>query len=150
MKKLILMGIGTLMLVGCATDGRGPNFGVGVSVGGNAPPPVIVGPSGGGPPPWAPAHGRRAREAQYRYYYYPASGVYLNVATGSYFYLNGGTWQVAMALPSTVILDSNNYVSLELDTDRPYLYYEEHRGKYKGHGWSHGHGNGRGHWKDKD
>lgn len=148
MNKLLLTGIGALMLAGCATDGRGPHVGVGVSVGSTAPPPVIVGAPRGGPPPWAPAHGRRAQEAQYRYYYYPASDVYLNVATGSYFYLNGGSWQVAMALPSTVILDSSNYVSLELETDRPYLYYEEHRVKYKGHGRSHGQGHGRGHGKD--
>ena len=148
MKKLLMTGIGALMLAGCATDGRGPHVGVGVSVGGSAPPPVIVEGGSGGPPPWAPAHGRRAKEARYRYYYYPASGVYVNVATGSYIYLNGGSWQVAMALPSTVILDSRNYVSLELETDRPYLYYEEHRVKYKGHGQSHWQGHGRGHGKD--
>jgi uncharacterized protein YcfL len=149
MKKLLLTGIGALLLVGCATDGRSPRVGVGVSVGGSAPPPVIVEASRGGPPPWAPAHGRRAKEARYRYYYYPASGVYMNVSTGGYFYLNGDTWQVAMTLPSTVRLDSGNYVSLELETDRPYLYYDEHKSKYKGYGRSKGYGHGKGHWKDK-
>ncbi|MGQ0694038.1 MAG: hypothetical protein ACT4OL_00500 [Nitrospiraceae bacterium] len=150
MKKLLLTGMGALMLVGCATDGRSPNVGVGVSVGGSAPPPVIVEAPRGGPPVWVPAHGRRARKAHYSYYYYPASGVYVNVSTGSYFYLNGGTWQVAMTLPSTVVLDRSNYVSLELDTDRPYLYYEEHKVKYKGHGGSKKHGHKKGRWKDKD
>ena len=111
MKKLLLTGIGALMLTGCAGDGRHPNVGVGVSVGGSAPPPVIVEAPRGGPPPWAPAHGRRAKEARYRYYYYPSSGVYLNVATGSYFYLNGGSWQMTMALPSAVILDTSDYVT---------------------------------------
>jgi hypothetical protein len=53
-----------------------------------------------------------------------------------------------MTLPSTVVLDTSNYVSLELETDRPYLYYDEHKVKYKGHGRSPGHG--RGHWNDKD
>jgi len=149
-KKLLLTGIGILTLVGCATDGRNPNVGVGVSVGGGAPPPVIVEEPRGGPPPWAPAHGRRAKEARYRYYYYPASGVYVNVSTGSYFYMNGSTWQVAMTLPSTVVLDKSNYVSLELETDTPYLFYEEHKVKYKGHGRSHKPGRGKGHWKDKD
>jgi hypothetical protein len=151
-KKLLLTGLGALILAGCATDGRSPNVGVGVSVGGGAPPPVIVEEPRGGPPPWAPAHGRRAKEARYRYYYYPASGVYMNVSTGGYFYLSGGTWQVAMTLPSTVRLDTSNYVSLELETDRPYLYYDEHRVKYKGQ--SNGHfkknGRGKGHWKDKN
>ncbi len=150
MKNLLLTGLGALMLAGCATDGRYPNVGVGVSVGGSAPPPVIVEGRRGGPPPWAPAHGHRAKEARYRYYYYPSSGVYLNVATGSYFYLNGGSWQMTMALPSAVILDTSDYVSLELETDQPYRYYDEHKGKYRGHGRSHGHGHGKGHWKDRD
>ncbi len=152
-RKLLLTGLGALMLAGCATDGRSPNVGVGVSVGGSAPPPVIAEAPRGSPPTWAPAHGRRAQEAQYRYYYYhyyPASGVYMNVSTGSYFYLSGGTWQVAMTLPSTVVLDTSNYVSLELETDRPYLYYDEHKVRYQGYGRSPGHGHGRGHWKDKD
>jgi hypothetical protein len=78
----------------------------------------------------------------------------MNVTTGSYFYMNGGNWQVAMTLPSALVLDTSNYVSMELETDRPYLYYEEHKVKYKGHGRSqgngHGNGHGRGHWKDKD
>lgn len=73
----------------------------------------------------------------------------MNVSTGGYFYLNGGVWQVAMTLPSTVRLDSGDYVSLELETDRPYLYYDEHKGKYKGHGHSKGHGHGNGHGKNK-
>ena len=153
MKKLLLSGIGALMLVGCVVDGRSPNVGVGVSIGGGAPPPVIVEESRGGPPPWAPAHGRRAKEARYRYYYYPSSGVYLNVSTGSYFYLNGGSWQMTMALPHNVSIDTNDYVSLELETEQPYRYYDEHRGKYKGRGHfkkhERGHG-GKGRWKDKD
>jgi hypothetical protein len=74
----------------------------------------------------------------------------MNVNTGGYFYLSGGTWQVAMTLPSTVRLDTSNYVSLELETDKPYLYYDQHKVKYKGHGRSKGHGHGKGHWKDKD
>jgi len=150
MKKLLLTGLGALMLAGCATDGRSPNGGVGVSIGGSAPPPVIVESPRGGPPPWAPAHGRRAQDAWYRYHYYPASGVYMNVSTGSYFYLSEGAWQVAMTLPSTVMLDTSNYIILELETDRPYLYYDEHKVKYKGPGRSYGHGHGRGNWKDKD
>lgn len=144
MKKLLLTGVGALMLAGCTMDGPRPNVGVGVSVGGSAPPPVIVESSRGGPPPWAPAHGRRAKEARYRYYYYPASGVYLNVGTGAYFYLNGDNWQMTMRLPSTVILDRGDYVSFDLETDQPYRYYSEHRVKYKRHGRGHGKGHGKG------
>jgi hypothetical protein len=55
-----------------------------------------------------------------------------------------------MTLPSTVDLDKTNYVSLELDTDAPYLFYEEHKVKYKGHGRPNKHGRGKVRWKDKD
>jgi len=147
MKKLVLTGIGALILVGCTTDGRSPNVGVGVSIGGSAPPPVIVEERRGGPPPWAPAHGRRAKEVRYHYHYYPASGVYFNVSTGSYFYLNGGTWQMAMTLPSTVVLDRSDSVTLELETETPYIFYEEHKVKYKGHGRATKHGFGKKHQK---
>ncbi len=158
MKKLLLSRIGALMLAGCVADGRSPNVGFGVSIGGGAPPPVIVEAPRNGPPPWAPAHGRRGRDARYRYHYYPSSGVYFNVATGSYFYLNGGNWQMTMALPATVILESNDYVSLELESDQPYRYYDEHRGKYRGHGHYKKHkrgdgdrgGGGKGRGKDRD
>jgi hypothetical protein len=57
---------------------------------------------------------------------------------------------MTMALPSAVILDTSDYVSLELETDQPYRYYDEHKDKYRGHGRSHGHGHGNGHWKDRD
>jgi hypothetical protein len=132
-------------------DERRP-IGVGVAVGG-APipaPPVVAAPPPmpvGGPPPWAPAHGRRAQ--LYRYYYYPAAGVYYSVGTGSYFYMSGGGWQIGVSLPSTMVIDPNAYVALELDTDRPYLYYDEHRAKYAGwdgNGHGHGHGHGHGPW----
>lgn len=51
---------------------------------------------------------------------------------------------MTMALPSAVVLDTSDYVSIELDTDQPYRYYDEHRGTYRGHGHfkKHGHGNG--------
>jgi hypothetical protein len=55
-----------------------------------------------------------------------------------------------MTLPSTVRLDTSDYVILEMETDRPYLYYDEHKVKYKGHSHSRGNGHGRGHWKDTD
>ena len=146
MRKMILVVATGALLAGCMLDDRRP-VGVGVAIGG-APAPVPV----GGPPPWAPAHGRRAQVQ--RYYYYPSAGVYYNVATSSYFYLNGGAWQVGISLPTTVVIDPSAYVSLELDTDRPYLYYEEHRNKYRGwhrrkHESDHeeGHGHGHGRWK---
>ena len=52
--------------------------------------------------------------------------------------------------PSSVVLDRSDYVSLELDTETPYLFYEEHKVKYKGHGHSKKHDHKKGRWKDKD
>jgi hypothetical protein len=70
--------------------------------------------------------------------------------------MNGSNWQMTMSLPSAVVLDRSDVVSIELDTDEPYRYYDEHRGKYRGRGHfkKHGHGNKhgerKGRWKDKD
>lgn len=136
MRKTMSALAAGVLLAGCVgIDDRRP-VGVGVVIGGAPPAPV----HGGGPPPWAPAHGRRAHEAQ-RYYYYPASSVYYSVATGSYFYLNGGGWQVGVSLPTAVVINPVDYVTVELDTDRPYLYYDEHRARFKGRR-DHGHGHG--------
>lgn len=117
MKQILLMAAAVLVLTSCVVvDDR------------RSGPPAV---KGGGPPPWAPAHGHRAKQ-MHRYYYYPDSGVYFDISRKTYFYMNGENWQVGVALPPTVILDSTAYVSLELDTDIPYLYYGEHQTKYKG------------------
>jgi hypothetical protein len=49
-----------------------------------------------------------------------------------------------------VDIDKSNYVNMELETDKPYLFYEEHKVKYKGHGRSHKPGRGKMRWKEKD
>jgi hypothetical protein len=51
-----------------------------------------------------------------------------------YFYLSGRDWQMAVSLPSTLRVDVNEAVSLELETDRPYLENAQHvkKVKYKG------------------
>ena len=84
---------------------------------------------GGGPPPWAPANGYRARHT---YRYYPATGVYFDPAISRYFYYRDGSWRVSVSLPSTIRIDGEDYVRLELETDKPYLYYDEHRKKFPG------------------
>jgi hypothetical protein len=81
----------------------------------------------GGPPPHAPAHGYRAK---HRYRYYPACSVYFEAERNLYFYLNGENWEVSASLPSDLQVKLGQYVSIDLDTDRPYLYYDEHKTKY--------------------
>lgn len=80
-----------------------------------------------GPPPHAPAHGYRAK---YRYNYYPDVSVYLDVDRRMYFYLEGDKWTVSVSLPERLRLSLGDYVTIELDTDKPYTKHKEHKGKY--------------------
>ena len=87
------------------------------------PPPEEAGPPRGhGPPPWAPAHGYRAK---YRYHYYPSSYVYYDLGRKLYFYYDGGNWQVSVSLPARIHIDIGDYVTLEMNTGRPYDYHSE-------------------------
>jgi hypothetical protein len=80
------------------------------------------------PPPWAPAHGYRAKH--YRYYYYPASQVYFDTERKLYFYSTGGRWRLSAQLPGVISLHARDYVALDLDSDRPYVYHPEVAKKY--------------------
>jgi hypothetical protein len=82
----------------------------------------------GGPPPHAPAYGYRAKH-QYRYY--PSNSVYYDTGRGLYFYLKGDNWEFGASLPSNFRVGLGDSVSIELDTDKPYLYHAEHVNKYK-------------------
>jgi len=81
----------------------------------------------GGPPAHAPAHGYRAK---HKYRYYPSCSVYYDTGRKLYFYLSGENWQVSASLPSQFGIELGGYVSLEIDNDRPYEYYKEHKAKY--------------------
>lgn len=81
----------------------------------------------GGPPPWAPAHGYRAKHA---YHYYPDAFVYFDVSRNLYFYLEGAEWTAGVSLPGSIQAQLGDYVCIELETDRPYAYHNEHRSKY--------------------
>jgi hypothetical protein len=96
---------------------------------GNHPAPVYAPPPAPepGPPPWAPAHGHRAK---HRYYYYPESYVYFDVGRSLYFYYSGGGWQASVALPAGIHIAAGEYVSLEMDIDKPYVYHADVEKKY--------------------
>ena len=83
----------------------------------------------GGPPPHAPAYGYRAKH-QYQYRYYPSRSVYYDTGRGLYFYLKGDNWEVGVSLPSNLRVELGDSVSIELDTDKPYIYHAEHVKKY--------------------
>jgi hypothetical protein len=81
----------------------------------------------GGPPPHAPAHGYRAK---YNYQYYPYSGVYFDTYRKVYFYIEGDIWRMSVSLPQEIHVKLGDYVSIEMDIDKPYIHYEEHKHKY--------------------
>jgi hypothetical protein len=121
--SLMAIMIALAVLTGCGTSG-----GVGVKTGREnhtviQQPPV----SKKGPPPWAPAHGNRAK---YRYLYFPECPAYYDTDRSVYFYLEGTNWVVSVYLPDRLSMKVGEYVALELDTDKPYTYYNDHKKKY--------------------
>jgi hypothetical protein len=81
-----------------------------------------------GPPAHAPAHGYRAK---HHYRYYPGTDVYYDTGRRLYFYLSGNDWAVAATLPAALKVKLGDYVSIEMATDRPYMYHKAHKAKYK-------------------
>ncbi len=80
-----------------------------------------------GPPPWAPAHGYRAK---HHYRYYPAAQVYYNTNRSSYIYYNNGRWEISVSLPDRIKINIHDFVTLEMDTDKPHKYHTEVAKKY--------------------
>lgn len=103
-----------------------------------------------GPPVWAPA-----APAAVQYYYLPDIGVYYDVPAERYIYLRRGAWVRTAALPARYhgydLYHSRPVYLTEYRGNSPYVYYKEHKVKYKGNGhWKikgNGHGKGRGHGK---
>jgi hypothetical protein len=80
-----------------------------------------------GPPTHAPAHGYRAK---HKYRYYPSQKVYHDSDRGLYFYLKGDNWEIGASLPSHMSADLGESVTIELDTDKPYVHNADHIKKY--------------------
>ncbi len=81
----------------------------------------------GGPPAHAQAHGYRAKHA---YRYYPSSCVYFDASRKVYFYVGGDNWTMSVSLPQEIQFRLGSYVTIELDTYRPYVHFEEHKRRY--------------------
>jgi len=81
----------------------------------------------GGPPPHAPAHGYRAKHA---YDYYPEAYVYFDISRRLYFYLEDDKWRMSVSLPDSLQLKLSEHVTIEMDSDTPYIYFDSHKKKY--------------------
>ena len=79
-----------------------------------------------GPPSHAQAHGYRKKHT---YRYYPNEYTYYDSERSLYFYFEGEGWKIAASLPNQIKL-SNDYVTINLKTDKPYRYFNEHSKKY--------------------
>ncbi len=135
------------LLSACKTTGG--HVGIGINIPPSEPPPPVVA-TKPAPPPHAPAHGRRAKE-KYQYRYYPDYSVYYDSRRGVYFYLSSDRWTVSAKLPTSIKLSGATSVSIELGTEKPYEYYDEHAKKYppgqaKKKDKKNKHNNGHGRW----
>jgi hypothetical protein len=53
------------------------------------------------------------------HWYYPTANVYYEPPRNVYFYFSDGRWVMAVSLPSSIRLDMDESVTLELVTTRP-------------------------------
>lgn len=67
----------------------------------------------------------------YDYYYYPYARVYFHFTTGIYYYRDGGIWVTAKILPPHIHIDAKNRVRIRVESDKPYLKFNEHTRIYK-------------------
>jgi hypothetical protein len=81
-----------------------------------------------GPPKHAKAHGYRAKHT---YRYYPSANAYYDVERKAYFYLEGTNWRMGVSLPDTLSVSLGKYVTIEMDSDKPYTRFEEHKRQYR-------------------
>jgi len=121
--SLMVIMTALTVFIGCGTSG-----GVGVKTGGGndvviQQPPVVK----KGPPPWPPAHGHGAK---YKYLYFPECPAYYDTDRSVYFYLEGTNWVVSVSLPDRLSMKVGDHVVLEMDTDKPYANYNDHKKKY--------------------
>lgn len=113
---MLICGISLMIpLGGCGSTG----VYVGDSPVMQAPPP--------GPPPHAPAYGYRAKHT---YYYYPDAQVYFDTGRDMYFYLDGGSWRMSVSLPNDLRVQLGDHVTIDMDSDKPYLYFDQHQKEY--------------------
>ena len=123
---LILLCLVVFCLSACGITGGGLTLNWGNSAG-YRHGQVVKDTGKKGPPSHAVAHGYRAK---YQYLYYPSCSVYYDTGRDLYFYLNGDNWQVSASLPTSFHLSLGNHVSIEMNTDQPYVHYKEHKRKY--------------------
>jgi hypothetical protein len=110
---------------------------------------VLVNVNIGTPPVWAPA-----APVEVQYYYLPDIEVYYDVPARCYIYFGNGKWRRSVSLPPRFrgydLYHGQTVYLNDYHGRKPYMFYKEHREKYRGNGnWkSNKHDNGN-HGKNK-
>jgi hypothetical protein len=68
---------------------------------------------------------------RYFYYYYPASYVYYSKDRQMYYYLENDDWKICAFLPSNFKKNLGKRIRLDTDTNKPYLYHNQHIKKFE-------------------
>jgi len=119
----IIIGL-VFLLSGCLVSAQGKHGGIIVAED-PVPRPTA---KKTGPPAHAKAHGHRAK---YQYHYYPDTSVYYDTGRSVYFYLNSsGAWRMTVSLPRSLQIRLGDNVTIQMESDRPYSEYYQHKKKY--------------------
>ena len=72
----------------------------------------------------------RSHLAENIYRYYPEKNIYYDVKKGLYYYLKGDRWISSTSIPAVLSPNIGGYITIEMDTDKPYQYHDEVQEKY--------------------
>ncbi len=64
------------------------------------------------------------------YRYYPSKNIYYDIKTGLYFYLKDDRWVSSSSIPAVLSANIGSFITIEMDSDKPYLYHDEVQRKY--------------------
>src|SRR5688500_3144630 len=78
------------------------------------------------------AIGTKASSQQLRYYYYPSSNVYYDIANKTYIVPSGGTWVTRSAASSRDVVLGTNRVVVYSESPQVWRSNATHKAKYKG------------------
>lgn len=76
--------------------------------------------------------GRQTQAQQLRYYYYPSSNVYYDIAHKTYIYPSGGAWVTRRTLPSRRAVLGGNRVVVYSSTPEVWRNNATHLSQYRG------------------
>jgi hypothetical protein len=65
-----------------------------------------------------------------QYQYFPSVCVYHDANRGLYFFQRDHQWCIAVSLPIDLRTELDEYVTLKMESDKPYLFNDQHKRQY--------------------